>query len=94
MARLRADERAQLDHLYGQSLEKLTAAQVRGFESLEVLQQRFRAARSSQKNRVLVELLKLEPEDAKEADADSPRMKAQLERRKEQQLEVREIDRI
>ena len=53
-----------MGELFDQSIEKLTAAQIRGFESVEALKKRYKAEKSKDKPKnVIVELLKMKPDE-------------------------------
>ncbi len=82
-----------MTELYDKSIEKLTAAQIRGFESVEALHKRYRLERSKDRPKnVLVELLKLKGDEAADPqmsiDLNSTELKEQLQKRREDQQEV------
>ena len=81
-----------MNELLEQSIEKMTAAQIRGFESFEALKKRYKLEKNKEKPKnVIAELLKKtdEPEDVADTDIElTEAIKEQLQKRKQDQQEV------
>ena len=81
-----------MNELYDQSIEKFTAAQIRGFESIEALKKRFKLEMNKDKPKnVIVELLKMRPDEPEDADVDvdpNGPLKDQIQKRRQDQQEV------
>ena len=86
-----------MNELYDQAIEKLTAAQIRGFESLETLKKRYKLDVSKDKPKnVIVELLKVKSAEAPDLPAEpdielTPILKDQLQKRRLDQQDVSSV---
>jgi len=76
-----------MSELYNQSIEKLTAAQIRGFESIEALKRQYKLRKSKAQNQI-VELLNANSDEDSDLDITETH-KEQLARRRQDQQEVK-----
>ena len=84
-----------MNELYEQSIERLTAAQIKGFESVEALKKRHKIEHNKDKPKNLItELLQMQPEVKDEVDPDlNPEglLKEQHQKRRQDQQEVKSL---
>lgn len=95
--KLKMDEKNQMNELFEETIEKMTAAQIRGFESLDCLRQKHKMGKNKEKSvNIMAELLKKGKEEnntttnelIEEDEEISSELAGQLQKRKYDQQEV------